>query len=173
VTCALPAPLDNEILHKAIVASDAIRLILKSIALAMAATPGIVSFARSEHRATQALVSQNAKEGVAELERILASAISILFDGEQSNHIRANVMRAIHGRLRMFSSANMEAFLDHQMELSLGQGCAGEAWERALNSPVSEYWKPVYALGKELTTRQLRTRWKRTSEQMGLTSHIL
>jgi hypothetical protein len=54
--------------------------------------PGIVSFARAESRASKALQAPEAKDGISELEELLESAISVLFDGEVKSHIRANVM---------------------------------------------------------------------------------
>jgi hypothetical protein len=158
---------------KTTLSSPILRVVIKSAALLLAASPGIVSFARAELRAEQGLAEKSAKEGIAELQNILVSAISILFDDEPMNHIRANVMLRIGDRLKMFCSANMAVFPDYQMELSKSQGCAGVAWERAVTVPISECWKPVFAPKTQLTTRQLRSRWKLSAEQIGMTSHIL
>ncbi len=158
---------------KATIASDLARLLIKSAALILAASPGIVSYARAEHRAGQALTAQAAREGVADLEDILVSAISILFDGEPTHHIRANVMLRIGEKLKMFCSANMKVFPDYQMELAKGQGCAGVAWEKAMGDPMSECWKPVYAPKTQLAAKQLRSRWNLSAEQIAMTTHIL
>jgi hypothetical protein len=156
-----------------IITSDIGRTILKFAALALAASPGIVSFARAERRAAIAALSQAARDGVEELEAILSSAINALFDGEPAHHIRANVMIYAKDRLKMFASANMRAFLDYKMELAIGQGCAGEALRRAIEAPVMEYWRPVLARGPDMSRRALKARWKLTPDQIRKTADIL
>jgi hypothetical protein len=73
----------------------------------------------------------------------------------------------------MFCSANMKIFPDYQMQLGIGQGCAGVAWQKAISDPISECWRPVYAPRAQLTGGQLQSRWKLSSEQIRLTTHIL
>jgi hypothetical protein len=158
---------------KIAIGSDFLRTVWKFAALALAATPGILSFARAEHRASAAARLQAARDGVQELASILSSAIVSLFDGELPQHIRANVMICANGKLRMFANANMGAFLDYQMELSKGQGCAGEAWRQAEEDPVNGYWKPVLARGNRMSKAALKTVWKLNPEQIRKTADII
>ena len=148
------------------------RIVTKCAAVLMIASPGILSFARAEQRARQASAENSAKEGVAELEEMLFQAIPILFDGEPPHRLRANVMIKAGQHLQMFCSANMKIFPDYQMRLSIGQGCAGAAWQKAIGDPISDCWKPVYAPRAQLTGNQLQSRWKLSREQIRLTGHI-
>jgi hypothetical protein len=80
-----------------------LRLTIKCEGLLLAASPGTVSYARAEVRARHASFEQSSKDGVAELENMLFSAIRILFDGEPSQRLRANVMIKIGQSLNMLS----------------------------------------------------------------------
>jgi hypothetical protein len=75
--------------------------------------------------------------------------------------------------LRMFCSVNMEVSPDVHVTLRKGQGCAGVAWKQAVDGPIGDCWKPVYAPRAQLTPRRLKERWKLTEEQIERTGDIL
>jgi hypothetical protein len=70
--------------------------------------------------------------------------------------IRANVMIVSDGKLRMFASANMDFHNDYGVTLDKNQGCAGFAWARAVELPLSQCWIPVYAPNAKLKKTSLK-----------------
>jgi hypothetical protein len=158
---------------KAALPFPVVRFAIKAIALLLAATPSVISYAAAEKRHRQSSINQSCRDGIAELENILVSAISILFDGEPSNRIRANIMVKTKKNLEMLCGANMKIFPDYKMSLRIGQGCAGAAWQRAMRGSISECWKPVYTPKAQLTPRQLKSRRKLSEDQVRITRHIL
>jgi len=146
---------------------------LKAAALVLAAGSGVFSYVRSEQRHRESAEARSRRDAMAELEATLFSCIQNLFVGERLPTIRANVMTAEEDELRMPASANMRVYSDYRVRLKKGQGCAGLAWQRAVDGPVAECAQPVYVPKAQLTTASLRRKWKLTEEQIRLTSHIL
>jgi hypothetical protein len=149
------------------------RALVRGVGLLMAACPGIISYVRAEQRHRQAARQQECREALAELRRTLVASIPALFLGESGQSIRANVMIASGDVLRMFCSVNMEVSPDVRVSLRKGQGCAGVAWKQAVDGPIGDCWKPVYAPRAQLTPRRLKQKWKLTDEQIERTGHIL
>ena len=54
------------------------------------------------------------------------------------------------GKLAILCSINMEFYRDYNIQLAYGHGCAGMAWKRACEAPMSERWVPVFALKPKL-----------------------
>jgi hypothetical protein len=82
-------------------------------------------------------------------------------------------MIASKEELHMLASVNMLVFQDYKVRLRRGQGCAGVAWQQALDATVSDFWKPVVATSTDLTTGLKKDRWRLTDDQIQLTRHIL
>jgi hypothetical protein len=150
-----------------------IRALVRAVGLLMAACPGIISYVRAEQRHRQAARQQECRDAFTALRRTLVASIQVLFPGESGQSIRANVMTAPGDVLRMFCSVIMEVSPDVRMTLRRGQGCAGVAWKQAVDGPIGDCWKPVYAPRAQLTLRRLKQRWKLTDEQIERTRHIL
>ena len=70
---------------KVVFTSIPLRFMVKVLGLLFAATPGIVSYARAEHRPRQSIMAQSTKEAIADLEDLLVSAVAVLFDGEPAH----------------------------------------------------------------------------------------
>ncbi len=148
-------------------------LTLKAVTLALAAGSGVFSYIRSEQRHKESATAQEHREALAQLEGTLFSCIQNLFVGEQVSTIRANVMTVCNDELCMRASANMRVYSDYKVRLKKGQGCAGLAWERAVECSMADCWQPIYVPKAQLTTTLLKKKWKLTDEQIRLTSHIL
>jgi hypothetical protein len=149
------------------------RAVLRGVGLLLAACPGIISYIRAEQRHRQAIQRQECREALADLRQTLIASIPALFQGESGQSIRANVMMASDDSLRMLCSVNMEVFPDVRVTLRKGQGCAGVAWKQAVDGPIEDCWKPVYAPKAQLTPHRLKKKWKLTEEQIERTGHIL
>jgi len=104
---------------------------------------------------------------------LLKAAIVRLFPGEDHAMIRANIMTVRDDHLGILCSLNMELYPDSEIQLSYGQGCAGAAWKRAFEAPMSERWVPVVALSARVTPKQLRERWGFTDDQISMTRRLL
>ncbi|MGA2763491.1 MAG: hypothetical protein ABSG17_09015 [Spirochaetia bacterium] len=149
------------------------RALIRGAGLLLAACPGIISYIRAEQRHRQAAKQQECREAFADLRQTLVASIPALFEGESGQSIRANVMIVSGDVLRMFCSVNMEVSPDARVTLRKGQGCAGVAWKRAVDGPIGDCWKPVYAPRAQLTPRRLKEKWKLTEDQIERTGHIL
>ena len=158
---------------KTLIGSSAVRVTIKALALALSAGSGVYSYIRSEQRHRESSRKQERREALSKLEATLASSIQNLFVGELPQNIRANLMIVSGYELRMLASANLLVFPDYNVRLRKGQGCAGVAWERAVEGPIDDCWKPVYATTVQLKPSLLKARWKLTEEQIRQTSHIL
>jgi hypothetical protein len=170
VIAALAVDLD---VVKSLIGSSALRVGIKALALSFSAGSGVYSFIRSERRHHESSIKQERREALVELERTLVSSIQNLFVGEPREIIRANVMVVSGEELGMLASVNMQVFPDYRLRLHKGQGCAGVAWEQAVDGPIDDCWKPVYAAKAQLTPSSLKGRWKLTDEQIRKTKNIL
>lgn len=158
---------------KALIGSPAVRGVIKALALAFSAGSGVYSYIRSEQRHRDSSLSQERRDAMGRLEDTLASSVQNLFVGERPETIRANVMIASREELHMLASVNMLVFPDYKVRLRKGQGCAGVAWQQALDATVSDFWKPVVATSMDLTTGLKKDKWKLTEDQVLVTRHIL
>ncbi len=131
------------------------------------------SYIRSEQRHYESSIKRERKDAIAKLEDMLISSIQNLFVGERPETIRANVMITSKDELHMLASVNMLVFADYKVKLRKGQGCAGVAWQQALDAAVNDFWKPVVATSMDLTTSLKKGKWKLTEDQIQMTSHIL
>jgi hypothetical protein len=170
VAAALAVDLD---MVKTLITSQAWRVGTKAVALLLSAGSGVYSYIRSEQRHRDSLHKQEKREAIALLEATLASSIHNLFVGELVPTIRANLMVVSDNELQMLAGANMLVFPDFKVRLRLGQGCAGAAWQQAIGSTISDFWRPVVAKSTDLTPRRQKDRWHLTDEQVRLTGHIL
>jgi len=158
---------------KGLITSVELRVGIKALALLLSAGSGVYSYMRSEQRHRESSHKQEKREAIALLEATLASSIQNLFVGELLQTIRANLMVVSHNELQMLAGANMLVFPDFKVRLRLGQGCAGTAWQRAIDSTISDFWRPVVATSNDLTARRQKDKWHLTDEQIRLTGHIL
>ncbi len=158
---------------KKLITSVELRAGIKAFALAFSAGSGVYSYIRSEQRHLESSLKQERRDTIARLEDMLASSIQNLFVGERPETIRANVMIASREELHMLASVNMLVFPDYKVRLRKGQGCAGVAWQQALDAAVSDFWKPVVATSMDLTSSLKKGKWKLTEDQIQMTSHIL
>lgn len=158
---------------RTLIGSSVLRMTIKAVALAFSAGSGVFSYVRSEQRHAESSEKQARKESIESFEEMLLSAIQNLFVGEMTSTIRANVMLTSGEVLEMLASANMRIFPDYDVRLRKGQGCAGVAWEHAVQGSVDDFWKPLYASQTQLTVPQLKRRWHLSDDQIRLTRHIL
>ncbi len=80
---------------------------------------------------------------------------------------------AFKEELRVLARVNMLVFPDYKLRLPKEQGCAGVAWQQALDSTVSDFWKPVAATSADLTATLKKDRWRLAEGQIRLPRHIL
>ena len=158
---------------KKLITSVELRAGIKAFALLLSAGSGVFSYVRSEERHRDSSLRQERRDAMARLEDTLASSVQNLFVGERPETIRANVMIVSKEELHMLASVNMLVFPDYKVRLRKGQGCAGVAWQQALDATVSDFWKPVVATSTDLTAGLKKDRWRLTDEQIQLTRHIL
>ena len=170
VTAAIAVDLDAT---KKLIVSAELRAGIKAIALLLSAGSGVFSYVRAEHRHHDSSLRQERRDAMARLEDTLASSVQNLFVGERPETIRANVMVVSKEELSMLASVNMLVFPDYKVRLRIGQGCAGVAWQQALDATVSDFWKPVVAASTDLTAGLKKVKWRLTEDQILLTRHIL
>jgi len=139
---------------------------LTAITLLCASVLPIVSFLRAESR-------YHRRESIGALQRLLAEAIRRIFPGEDPGRIRANVMTVQGDELAILSSVNMDLYPDLDVRWGYDQGCAGTAWKRASEAPMSERWVPVLAPNAQVSADDLTREWRLTKEQIQKTSHVL
>jgi hypothetical protein len=150
-----------------------LRLALTIASVGLAAVPGLYSFLRAEERAQSSEISRERREALDDLEQDLIAAITRLLPKEDLSRIRANVMVVREDRLHILAGANMRLYPDHDLTLGYDQGSAGVAWKRAIEAPMNECWRPLFAPNAQLTPAELRTRWSLDPEQIGRTRHVL
>jgi len=150
-----------------------IRVALLALTLAATATPGLYSYARAESRYDRSERDRRRREGIDVLRGLLRTAIPRLFPEEQPVSIRANIMTVESDHLAILCSVNMELYPDSEIRLAYGQGCAGAAWKRACEAPMSERWVPVLAPSARVIPRQLRERWGFDENQIKMTRHLM
>lgn len=165
---ALNLPRDDQLML-----NPNLRLALLALTLAAAATPGLLSYARAESRYDRSERDRRRREGLDVLRELLRGAIQRLFPDEQPASIRANVMTVQGDHLSILCSVNMELYPDSEIELAYGQGCAGAAWKRACEAPMSERWVPVLAPSARISPRYLRERWGFDENQVRMTRHLM
>jgi len=113
------------------------------------------------------------REALDELRDYFRAAIVRLFSDEDNNTIRANIMVVNSGELVTLCSINMEFCKDFDIHLQYGQGCAGEAWKRAREKPISECWVPVLAPRTNLSLEELKEKWHFTDDLIEKTKDVL
>jgi hypothetical protein len=143
---------------KTLIGSSALRVGIKALALIFSAGAGVYSYIRSEQRHSESSRKQEQREAISLLEATLASSIQNLFVGELVSTIRANLMVVADDELQMLVGTNMVVFPDSKVRLRKGQGCAGAAWQQAVEATVNDFWKPVVATNTDLTTPLKKSR---------------
>ncbi len=139
---------------------------MRLAASALLAVPPFYSLLRSDERA-------NREAGLGLLRRLLPPAISELFPNENLVNVRANVMLARGGRLRMLVfTDNVFLYGDHDLAWDLNQGAAGKAWKRGRDAPPEDMWKPVTTVLQGVRREVLRKEWGLSEEQIERTRHI-
>lgn len=119
------------------------------------------------HWRFQSTIRRNA---LRDLEEKLSAVILELFP-EGNPNVRANVFtKKARKRLKILCSVNMDGDPDKEMELKIGQGCTGVAFENAEKSPAGFRWTPVIA--KELDDSTNYGRWGMSPSQIEKTSLV-
>lgn len=153
---------------------------LKIITIIAAVVPTSFSLILAELRDKKAEVrykevenEKRKREALDELRDYFRAAIVRLFTDEDNNTIRANIMVVNGKELVILCSINMEFCNDFDIHLLYGQGCAGVAWKRAMEKPLSECWVPVLAPEINLTSEDLKEKWHFTDELIEKTKEVL
>lgn len=110
---------------------------------------------------------------IKDLEEKLRAALGIIIpDDESRRHARVNLMlpettKSREDVLGIFVSINMVGYPDLSLKLVKGQGCAGVAWEQALEErpPFRSY--PVIEPDLEVAGT-----WDMNAHQMNITRHL-
>jgi len=155
------------------VQSLAVRDTLRIVTYIAAVFPTLFSYIRAEERYKKSEKERRKREALDKMRDLLRAAIVKIFEGEDPETIRANIMIEDGGELTILCSINMEFNHDYNIRLAYGHGCAGMAWKRACEAPMSERWVPVLAPKTQLSTKRLRDEWHLTDEQIGITRHVL
>lgn len=147
--------------------------ILQTASLLAASFVPLYSYYRAEKRASTAQEAQAKREAVECLRGKLTAAIGRLFQNENSRRIRANIMTVCDDSLRILCSVNMDLYPDENLTLAYGQGCAGVAWQRACERPMSDRWVPIVAPNALITPNYLREEWGLDADRINSTAHVL
>lgn len=106
---------------------------------------------------------------LAPLERHLETSAKDVFGENNLGGVRANIMLVRRRRLKMICSWNIMSPREKEMKWKRGQGCAGQAWQNAVDRPVAEMWKPTVA--PNLADADLST-WGLDGERQDVTNAI-
>jgi len=144
------------------------------IALVAASVPGLFGLFLASYRYEKSERERQRREDIDYMQTLLEGSVRRLFPSENLSLIRANIMVAREGELKVLAQWNMEAYPDSRMSLVIGKGVAGKVWERATVGKVdASSVQPLYAPNAQLTRRALKKKWKLNDDEIEMTRHIL